>query len=78
MNSTFSAHNADNMSWKSRFNDGFSLEGPSVERQLPHHADALGGCGVGQITLGALVAQFANANRAVGISHAFILLGWTV
>jgi hypothetical protein len=29
------------MSLKSGFNDGFSLELPGVERELPHHADSL-------------------------------------
>ncbi len=43
MNSTFSSQNADNMSRKSEFSNGFSLEGPRVQSELPHHLETLSG-----------------------------------
>jgi hypothetical protein len=40
-NSAPSPHTADNMSWKSGFSKGLSLEGPGIECELPHHIQAL-------------------------------------
>src|SRR3989442_299440 len=41
MKSTCSSQNADNMSRKSGFSNRLSLEGPSIQSELPHHLQPL-------------------------------------
>jgi RND family efflux transporter MFP subunit len=51
------------MSRKSGFSNRFSLKGPSVEGELPHHPKALGRSCRQQVWLGSLRGEFANPDR---------------
>jgi hypothetical protein len=71
MNSTFSSQNADNMSRKSEFSNCFSFESPRVEGKLPHHLQALGGCGFRKIfdVRSLLTAKIGNADFTGSSAH---------
>jgi hypothetical protein len=73
--STRSASNADNMSRKSGFSITGALKRPRIERELPHHPDALGrGHRLKVAVYGALM-KAADADRR-WIGHSEICPQW--
>jgi|HubBroStandDraft_6_1064221.scaffolds.fasta_scaffold573366_2 hypothetical protein len=65
MNSVFSSHNADNMSRKSGFSNGFSFKGPGVQRELPHHPYPFSRSCVPQVCFRSLFGKLPNAEGAI-------------
>ena len=49
--------NSDRMSLKSSFNDGFPLERPGIQGQLPHHADPFRRSRPGKVVLISLILE---------------------
>jgi hypothetical protein len=64
MNLVFSSQNADNVSRKSGFRDGFSFKGPGGQRELPHHPDSFGRSAGLQVSLRLLLAKLSYSEGA--------------